>query len=156
MAEQLMSRTLLGKAVYSDSATATYPLGRFGGTHNAQVGDLLIPEHLTRDVLKERRIEMGEAPYAEQYLQAPIYEENNHIEFDKLGFMKREDIAVELEHALIVQSWDTALTANTNSDYSAVTKWARLPSQKFVLLHAKQIKLSSDKLVDAIIQQAQA
>ena len=70
--------------------------------------------------------------------------------------MKREDLAGELENALIVQSWDTALTANANSDYSAVTTWARLPSQKFVLLHAKQIKLSSDKLVDAMIQQAQA
>ena len=99
---------------------------------------------------------MGEAAYAAQYLQAPIHEENNPIEFDKLTFVKREDIADELEHALIVQSWDTALTANTNSDYSAVTTWARLPSQKFVLLHAKQIKLSSDRLVDAIIQHAQA
>ena len=99
---------------------------------------------------------MGEAAYAAQYLQAPIYEENNPIEFDKLAFVKREDIADELEHALIVQSWDTALTAIANSDYSAVTTWARLPSQKFVLLHAKQIKLSSDKLVDAMIQQAQA
>lgn len=137
-------------------APATYPLGRFGGTHKAQVGDLLIPEHLTRDVLKDRRIEMGEAAYAAQYLQAPIYEENNPIEFDKLAFVKREDLAGELENALIVQSWDTALTANANSDYSAVTTWARLPSQKFVLLHAKQIKLSSDKLVDAMIQQAQA
>jgi predicted phage terminase large subunit-like protein len=137
-------------------APATYPLGRFGGTHEAQIGDLLIPDHLTRDVLKAKRLEMGEAAYAAQYLQAPIYEENNPIEFDKLAFLKGEDIADELEHALIVQSWDTALTANANSDYSAVTTWARLPSQKFVLLHAKQIKLSSDKLVDAIIQHAQA
>ena len=137
-------------------APATYPLGRFGGTHKAQIGDLLIPEHLTRDVLKDRRIEMGEAAYAAQYLQAPIYEENNPIEFDKLAFIRREDIAVELEHALIVQSWDTALTANANSDYSAVTTWARLPSQKFVMLHAKQIKLSSDKLVDAMRTHAQA
>ena len=137
-------------------APATYPLGRFGGTHKAQVGDLLIREHLTRDVLKAKRLEMGEAAYAAQYLQAPIYEENNPIEFDKLGFVKREDIADELEHALIVQSWDTALTANANSDYSAVTTWARLPSQKFVLIHAKQIKLSSDRLVVAMIQHAQA
>ena len=137
-------------------APATYQLGRFGGTHKAQIGDLLIPKHLTRNVLKVRRIEMGEAAYAAQYLQAPIYEENNPIEFDKLAFVKREDIAVELEHALIVQSWDTALTANANSDYSAVTTWVRLPSRKFVLLHAKQIKLSSDKLVDAIIKHAKA
>ena len=137
-------------------APATYPLGRFEGVHEAQVGDLLIPKHLTRDVLKAKRLEMGEAAYAAQYLQAPIYEENNPIEFDKLAFLKGEDIADELEHALIVQSWDTALTANANSDYSAVTTWARLPSQKFVLLHAKQIKLSSDRLVDAMIQHAQA
>jgi phage terminase large subunit-like protein len=66
------------------------------------------------------------------------------------------DHIIACGNALIVQSWDTALTANANSDYSAVTTWARLPSQKFVLLHAKQIKLSSDKLVDAMIQQAQA
>ena len=137
-------------------ASAIYPLGRFEGVHEAQVGDLLIPKHLTRDVLKAKRLEMGEAAYAAQYLQAPIYEENNPIEFNKLTLVKREDIADELEHALIVQSWDTALTANSNSDYSAVTTWARLPSQKFVLLHAKQIKLSSDKLVDAMIQHAQA
>ncbi len=137
-------------------ATATYPLGRFGGTHKAQVGDLLIPNHLTRDVLKAKRLEMGEAAYAAQYLQAPIYEENNPIEFDKLGFVKREDIAVELEHALIVQSWDTALTANANSDYSAVTTWARISDSNFVLLHAKQMKVPSDRLVDAMRTHAQA
>ena len=45
-------------------APATYPLGRFKGTHKAQVGGLLIPQHLTRDVLKDRRIEMGETAYA--------------------------------------------------------------------------------------------
>ena len=99
---------------------------------------------------------MGEAAYAAQYLQAPIYEENNPIEFDKLAFVKREDIAVELEHALIVQSWDTALTANTNSDYSAVTTWARISDSNFVLLHAKQMKVPSDRLVDAMRTHAQA
>ena len=137
-------------------APATYPLGRFGGTHKAQVGDLLIPEHLTRDVLKDRRIEMGEAAYAAQYLQAPIYEENNPIEFDKLAFVKREDLAGELENALTVQSWDTALTANANSDYSAVTTWARISDSNFVLLHAKQMKVPSDRLVDAMRTHAQA
>ena len=83
---------------------------------------------------------MGEAAYAAQYLQAPIYEENNPIEFDKLTFVKREDIADELEHPLIMQSWDTALTANTNSDYSAVTTWARVSDSNFILLNAKQMK----------------
>ena len=59
-------------------APATYPLGRFGGTHKAQVGDLLIPEHLTRDVLKYRRLEMGEAayecavPFKPQYMKKTI------------------------------------------------------------------------------------
>jgi predicted phage terminase large subunit-like protein len=137
-------------------APAVYALGRFEGTHKAQIGDLLIREHLTRDVLKAKRLEMGEAAYAAQYLQAPIYEENNPIEFDKLGFIKREDIADELEHALIVQSWDTALTANANSDYSAVTTWARVSDSNFVLLHAKQMKVPSDRLVDAMRTHAQA
>ena len=137
-------------------APATYPLGRFGGTHHAKEGDLLIPKHLTRDVLKDRRMEMGEAAYAAQYLQAPIYEENNPIEFDKLAFVKREDIADELEHALIVQSWDTALTANANSDYSAVTTWARVSDSNFILLNAKQMKVPSDRLVEAMHTHAQA
>jgi predicted phage terminase large subunit-like protein len=137
-------------------APATYSLGRFGGTHKAQVGDLLIPEHLTRDVLKDRRIEMGEAAYAAQYLQAPIYEENNPIEFDKLAFVKCEDLAGELENALIVQSWDTALTAKANSDYSAVTTWARVSDSNFILLNAKQMKVPSDRLVEAMRTHAQA
>ena len=121
-----------------------------------QVGDLLLPQHLTRDVLKYRRIELGEAAYAAQYLQAPIYEENNPIEFDKLAFVKREDIADDLEHALIVQSWDTALTANTNSDYSAVTTWARVSDSNFILLHAKQMRVPSERLVDGMRTHAQA
>ena len=137
-------------------APAVYPLGRLGGTHKAQVGDLLIPKHLTRNVLKDRLIEMGEPAYAAQYLQAPLYEENNPIEFDKLGFVKREDIADELEHALIVQSWDTALTANTNSDYSAVTTWARVSDSNFILLNAKQMKVPSDRLVGVMRTHAQA
>ena len=135
---------------------ATYSLGRFGGTHEAQVGDLLIPKHLTRNVLKAKRLEMGEAAYAAQYLQDPIYEENNPIEFDKFAFVKREDIADELEHALIVQSWDTALTANPNSDYSAVTTWARVSDSNFVLLHAKHMKVPSERLVDIMRTHAQA
>ena len=137
-------------------APAVYPLGRLGGTHKAQVGDLLIPKHLTRNVLKDRLIEMGEPAYAAQYLQAPIYEENNPIEFDKLGFVKREDIADELKHALVVQSWDTALTANANSDYSAVTTWARVSDNNFILLHAKQMKVPSDRLVGVMRTHAQA
>jgi predicted phage terminase large subunit-like protein len=137
-------------------APAAYPLGRFEGVHEAQVGDLLIPDHLTRDVLKDRRLEMGEAAYAAQYLQAPIYEENNPIEFDKLACVNREDIADELEHALIVQSWDTALTANANSDYSAVTTWARVSDSNFILLNAKQMKVPSDRLVEAMRTHAQA
>ena len=137
-------------------APAVYPLGRFGGTHHAKAGDLLIPDHLTRDVLRAKRIEMGEAAYAAQYLQAPIYEETNPIEFDKLAFVKREDIVDELEHALIVQSWDTALTANANSDYSAVTTWASVYDSNFVLLHAKQMKVPSDRLVDAMRSHAKA
>ena len=69
--------------------------------------------------------------------------------------MKREDIAVELEHALIVQSWDTALTANANSDYSAVTH-GRVSHDSNFLLNAKQMKVPSDRLVEAMRTHAQA
>jgi predicted phage terminase large subunit-like protein len=137
-------------------ALAVYELGRFGGTHTAKEGDLLIPKHLTRDVLKAKRIEMGEAAYAAQYLQAPIHEEHNPIEFDKLKYVEHEDIDDQLEHAVIVQSWDTALTANANSDYSAVTTWARISENTFILLNAKQMKIPSDKLVEAMCVHAQA
>ena len=137
-------------------APEVYKLGRFDGIHTTKTGDLLIPKHLTRDVLKAKRIEMGEAAYVAQYLQAPINEANNPIEFEQFKHINSDEFERVRDEAVIIQSWDTALTAHANSDYSAVTTWARLPSKKIVLLQAKQIKLPSDKLVDAIVRHAMA
>jgi len=133
-----------------------YKLGPFEGHHHAKAGDLLIPEHLTKDVLQSKRLEMGDAAYTAQYLQDPISEEHNPIDFEKFNFVERDNLNSVLEKALIVQSWDTALTANINSDYSALTTWARVSASNFILLHAKQIKVTSDKLVEVMHSHAEA
>jgi predicted phage terminase large subunit-like protein len=56
----------------------------------------------------------------------------------------------------IFQSWDTALTAHENSDYSAVTTWARVSKEQYILLNICQFKVSSDQLVEKIASHTRA
>ena len=97
-------------------APEVYKLGRLDGIHTTKTGDLLIPKHLTRDVLKAKRIEMGEPAYAAQYLQAPINEANNPIEFEQFKHITSDEFERVRDEAVIIQSWDTVFTAHANSD----------------------------------------
>ena len=134
----------------------SFDLGPLRGWHSVKVGDLLAPDHLTREVLQQRRREMGEAAYQAQYLQHPIFEQDNPVDFTKIKTIKQHDYAALGADLIIVQSWDTALTAHESSDYSAVTTWARVSKEQYILLNVTQFKVPSDQLVDKIASHAQA
>lgn len=97
----------------------TISIGSFNKTINK--GDLLQPERESMATLEQTKREMGSYAYAGQYMQEPVP--------DGGGIFKREWIKLfpmdkELpKFDCILQSYDTALTANTFSDSTAFTAW---------------------------------
>lgn len=115
-------------------------------------GELLCPKYLSANDIKQRKIELGSYNYAGQYQQRPAPESG--------GIFKREWFKVWDKPNLpkityVLQSWDTALTANEGSAYSACTTWGifkldRIPH--VMLLTAYREKLGYTDLVKRAIR----
>jgi predicted phage terminase large subunit-like protein len=96
------------------------PLGR-GRTHKRKSGDLLSPIRLDQDTLDTMRREMGAAVFNCQYQQNPIAPDGSPLRWEWFGtYEEPED---RRWYQLIVQSWDTGMSASPRSDFSACTTW---------------------------------
>ena len=82
-----------------------------------QPGDLLLPTRLTREVLDQKRREIGTADFEAQYNQRPSLPDGHLF---KAEWFRRFDLqAARREHYEYVwQSWDTALSEEENADYT--------------------------------------
>jgi len=88
--------------------------GRF---HLFRAGEVLHPEREPRSVLDEIKRSMGSSDFAAQYLQDPVPLTGNMINW---SWFRRYDQAPTIQPGdRLIVSWDTALTANELSDYSA-------------------------------------
>lgn len=84
-------------------------------------GELLHPEREGVEELNKIKIALGEYGYAGQYQQRPAPLGGGMI---KMDWFKKFTTQPDLSNVIrITQSWDTALTANTGSDYSVCTTW---------------------------------
>ena len=90
----------------------------------AKAGDYLDPNRLGELEIARTRKMLGEAAFAAQYMQDPIYPENDLVDLDKFNWFDPKDLHVNLKEAVYVHSWDTAFSTSENADYTAVTKWA--------------------------------
>lgn len=83
-------------------------------------GELLCEKRFSAKVIKQYKQRLGTYGYAGQYQQRPSPEEGGIIKKSWFQWWKEEHPP---EIKFLVQSWDTALTANEMSAYSACTTW---------------------------------
>lgn len=83
-------------------------------------GELLCEQRFSLKVIKKYKYDLGSYGYAGQYQQRPAPEEGGIIQKSWFKWWKHNEPP---EIQFIVQSWDTALTANEMSAYSACTTW---------------------------------
>ena len=83
-------------------------------------GELLCDERFSLEEINQYKHRLGSYGYAGQYQQRPAPEEGGIIQKSWFKWWKHNEPP---EIQFIVQSWDTALTANEMSAYSACTTW---------------------------------
>jgi predicted phage terminase large subunit-like protein len=99
--------------------------------HQRQPGDLLAPERENQETLNELRRELGSAVFGPQWLQDPTPPEGNIV---RLEWFPRYDAMPERHRFLkVVQSWDTAFSAEPGSAYSVCTTWGYLEGRWYLL-----------------------
>ncbi len=91
----------------------SYPL-QSGGLYQRKRGDALHPERESLDKISEAKANMGSYIFAGQYQQQPAPEGESIVK--RAWFNTYTDPLPDFD--LIIQSWDTAMTANESSDYS--------------------------------------
>lgn len=101
------------------------------GVHHRRRGDLLQPQREGEQALKQIKAAMGSAVFSAQYQQQPIPAEGNFI---KMAWFRRyaaEPITSGARH--ILQSWDTAMSMGTASDWSVGTTWLVLKGNYYLI-----------------------
>ena len=102
-----------------------------GRLQQRQPGDLLFPERLSQDTLDRMRKEMGAAVFNCQYQQNPIAPDGSPLRWEWFGtYDEREP---RNWYQLVVQSWDTGMSADPRSDFSACTTWGFRDRQWYLL-----------------------
>ena len=92
------------------------PLGN-GRAYNRNVGELLHPSREDKPTLDQLRDAMGSMAFSAQYQQSPVPTEGNLI---KWSWFKFFDSAPQPDkYDKLIVSWDTAMSANQLSDFSA-------------------------------------
>ncbi|AZQ68264.1 hypothetical protein EF888_14640 [Silicimonas algicola] len=106
------------------------PLTR-GRVHLRRPGDVLSPARLPPEKLDEMRKEMGTATFNCQYQQNPIATDGSVLRWEWFGTY---DSQLERhQYELVVQSWDTGMSADARSDYSVCTTWGYYRRQWWLL-----------------------
>jgi predicted phage terminase large subunit-like protein len=85
-------------------------------------GEALFPQREPLATLEKLRRELGSFPFATQYQQNPAAPEGNLLRWEWFQTFDAEDYERE-DFRAVVQSWDTAVTAEPDSDFSVCTTW---------------------------------
>jgi predicted phage terminase large subunit-like protein len=122
------------------------------GRFQRRAGEALCPAREPLPVLQEIRRTMGSATFSAQYLQDPVYGEGNLLRPEWFGSY---EAPIAREHFLyVVQSWDTAMTAEPTSDFTVCTTWG-FRDAKWYLLDLLRRRLEYSDIKRAIIRQRQ-
>lgn len=117
--------------------------------HLRKVGDLLSPRRENADTLARLKREMGAVAFSAQYQQQPVLPEGNLIQMEWFG---NYDLTPERYELLkVIQSWDTAMSAQPTSDYSVCTTWGfERQTYKWYLLDVFRERLDFPDLKRAV------
>lgn len=92
-------------------------------------GELLSQARFSSEEIRQYKSRLGSYGYAGQYQQRPAPEDGGIIQKSWFRWWKSET-PPEIQY--IVQSWDTALTANEMSAYSACTTWGVFLDENYI------------------------
>lgn len=126
------------------------PLG-LGRVQRRRPGDILDPVREDRETLDDLRRKYGPQVFEAQYQQNPVAPEGNIIRIEKFQRFDYEIDRDQLER--VVQSWDTAMSANPQSDYSVCTTWGYFRGKHYLLDIFRQ-RLEYPELRDMVIWEA--
>jgi predicted phage terminase large subunit-like protein len=124
------------------------PIG-FGRVHRRRVGDLLSPSREDQDVLNRLRRDLGPAVFSAQYQQDPVAPEGNLLRMEWFATYEGQPHRDSFQR--VVQSWDTGMSAQPNSDYSVCTTWG-FTADKWHLLNVFRQRLDYPDLKSAVLR----
>jgi predicted phage terminase large subunit-like protein len=107
--------------------------GRF---HNRHIGDVLHPQRESKSDLDKVRSDLGEEIFNAQYQQCPSQPTGHMIKRDTI--QRYDQLPIRKQSHRVIQSWDTAITVDATSDYSAcatllVDQQRNQPNKYYVL-----------------------
>lgn len=111
-------------------------------------GSVLHEERESNNSLKKLKLELGEYNFTAQYQQDPITAEGSMVK--KIWF-KYFSAKEEIKFNQIIQSWDTAIKAKDNNDYS-VGMTIGVNDNGYYILDIIRIKVEFPDLIKAVHQ----
>lgn len=92
-----------------------------GRLHRRKIGEALFPERMDVPTLEKMRRELGTATFNCQYQQNPIAQGGSPLRWE--WFKSYDEALPRNSYQLLVQSWDTGMSADPRADYSVCTTW---------------------------------
>jgi len=128
----------------------TIALGE-GRVHHRRIGEALCPERMDLATLARMRREMGGATFNCQYQQNPIAPDGSPLRWEWFGCYDAP--LPRHQYQLIVQSWDTGMSADPRADCSVCTTWG-LREDRWALLDLYRDRLDYPELRKAVLRLA--
>lgn len=129
------------------SKTKTISIGKL--EKRCVENELLQPEREDISLLKNLEKTMGLQAFSAQYLQQPLPEKGGLVCYDWLARYK-----IVPEHTRVIMSWDTAIKAKKENDYSVCTIWTETETQ-FLLLDVFRKQMEYPELKRTFISLAE-
>ncbi len=127
----------------------TWPL-YFNRAWSRLRGEALCPERLNVNELRNLALQMNPYDYATQYQQTCTARGGNQIRWDDI--LTYDEVPSRPMFMRVVQSWDTAVTANQDSDYCVCTTWGYSVDKKWYLLDVYRARHEFSQLESAAIE----
>lgn len=109
-------------------------------------GEALHPERQSLQALKLLERQIGSNAFSTQYLQLPVPVEGNIIKKEWFKYFNMYPA-----ERRIVQSWDIAMTNNSNSDWSVCTTWM-MSNRKYYLIDVFRERLEFPALKRKVVE----
>jgi predicted phage terminase large subunit-like protein len=119
--------------------------------YTRSIGEVLHEAREDQQVLDGIKASLGSFNFSSQYQQAPIPTKGELIKWD--WFRRFDQLPLLEPHDRIVQSWDTASTANELSDFSVCTTWY-VKGKDYYLVDVLREKLIFPALKRKVIEHA--
>jgi predicted phage terminase large subunit-like protein len=120
--------------------------------HHRMPGELLDGERQPKKILDELKGQLGSFNFSAQYLQCPIPQDGELINWN--WFRTYKEVPERALEDILVQSWDVASKAGEHNDFSVCTTWL-LKGNQYFLLDVFRRKLVYPDLYQAVVRQMQ-